>query len=349
MREIGGRPIGTDQPLFVVAEIGLNHGGSVERALALVDAAAAAGASAIKLQTLAADRLVTGGAVAPQHLVHHSRDRSLVGLFRRWELDDAAHRLVVARARQHGLAVIATPLYLEAIALLESIGIDAYKIASGDLTWPALIEAAAHTGKPLIMSTGMSTLDEVAAAVDWARAAGARDVALLHCVSCYPVPEGSDNLRAIQTLASRFAVPVGLSDHGTDPATASLVVALGGVLYEKHIMLPGDFDAVDAAVSATPDQLAGIVQSAARAQRALGSGDKRCLPAERPNLVPSRRSLRAARDLPAGHTITSGDVVALRPGDGLGADRWHDLIGVVLRRPLAIHQPFDPEDLAGAR
>lgn len=345
MREIGGRAIGPDQPLFVVAEIGLNHGGSAARALALVDAAAAAGASAIKLQTLSADRLVTARAAAPAHLVEQPDDHSLAGLFRQWELDELAHRRVVARAREHRLAVIATPLYLEAIGMLESIGIDAYKIASGDLTWPGLIQAAARTGKPLIISTGMGTVDEVAAALDWARESGATDVALLHCVSSYPVPEGSENLRAIHTLASRFPVPVGLSDHGTDLSTASLVVALGGVIYEKHIVLDGDAGAVDAAVSATPGQLARIIESAERARRALGSGDKRCLPAEQPNLVPSRRSLRAARDLKEGHRITADDVITLRPGDGLTPNRWSELIGVVLGRPLAAHEPFTLDDL----
>ena len=210
LREIAGKKVGEDHPLFVIAELGLNHGGAVDRALALVDAAARSGASAIKLQTLSADRLVSRSAPPPEHLLGRGRHRSLTDVFRELELDEAAHRAVVGRARDHGLAVISTPLYLEAVDLLESIGVDAYKIASGDLTWASLIERAARTGKPLILSTGMSTIDEVAVAIGHAVAAGNRDVALLHCVSCYPVPAGSENLRAVQTLARAFGVPVGL-------------------------------------------------------------------------------------------------------------------------------------------
>ena len=301
--EIAGRIIGEGHPLFVIAELGLNHGGSVDRALALVDAAAEAGASAIKLQTLSANQLVSASAPPPLHVA--GRHGSLAAFFSELELDDAAHHAIVRRARDRGLAVLSTPLYEEAIDLLEAVGVDAYKIASGDLTWTSLIERAARTGKPLILSTGMSTLDEVGHAVAHASAAGCRDLALLHCVSCYPVPEGSENLRAIQTLAREFGLPVGLSDHGRDPIAAAIVVALGGSIYEKHLVLAGDDAAVDGAVSATPAELAAIITAAERTRASLGDGLKVCVPAEQPNRVPSRRSLRAARDLAPDHVIGS--------------------------------------------
>lgn len=341
--EIAGRVIGEGHPLFVIAELGLNHGGSVDRALALVDAAADAGASAIKLQTLSADRLVTASAPPPQHVA--GRHESLAAFFSAFELDDAAHHAIAGRARGRGLAVLSTPLYEDAIDLLEAVGVDAYKIASGDLTWTSLIERAARTGKPLILSTGMSALDDVAQAVAHAIAAGCRDLALLHCVSCYPVPHGSENLRAIQTLAREFGVPVGLSDHSRDPIAAAVVVALGGALYEKHLVLAGDDGAVDAAVSATPAALAAMIAAAERTRRSLGSGLKVCLPAEQPNRVPSRRSLRAARDLAAAHVIGRDDIVSLRPGDGLEPMHWPALVGAILRRPVGRHEPFLAEDV----
>ncbi|MEP7118681.1 MAG: N-acetylneuraminate synthase family protein, partial [Acidobacteriota bacterium] len=164
LMRIGPRVAGEGAPLFVIAEIGLNHDGSVERALNLVDAAAAAGASAVKLQTLDASALVAPGAPAPAHL----EAGSMVDFFRRFELDEAAHVRVVARARERGLAVLATPLSEDAVDLLERVGIDAYKIASGDITWERLIRKAAATGKPVVISTGMANLSEVQRALFWA-------------------------------------------------------------------------------------------------------------------------------------------------------------------------------------
>jgi sialic acid synthase SpsE len=343
--QIGRHLVGQDQPLFVIAELGLNHGGSVERALALVDCAADAGASAVKLQTLAADRLVSASAPAPMHV----QARSLRDFFRPFELDAAAHRAVAARARARGLAVLSTPFYEDAVDLLMDVGVDAFKIASGDITHARLIEAAAATGKPLIISTGMSSAAEVAEAVDVARAGGARALALLHCVSCYPVPEGRDNLRAMSTLASLFGVPVGLSDHSTNPLAAPLTVALGGSIFEKHLVEARGGNEVDAAVSATPGELADIVRSAEATRRALGDGRKVCLEVEAGNLTASRRSLVAARDLRPGQRIESRDLVALRPASGIDARRWRELVGRRVTRAIAIGDPFIERDLEGLR
>lgn len=347
LRRIGASRIGVDQPLFVVAELGLNHGGSLDRALALVDGAADAGASAIKLQTLVADRLVTASAPPPRHL-GGSSVASLPDFFRQFELDESQHRAIVGRARARGLCVLSTPLSEEAVDLLEAIGIDGYKIASGDLTYAPLIERAAQSGRPLILSTGMSELDEVAAAIGVASNAGAVDLALLQCVSCYPVPPGQQNLRAIQELARAFGLPVGLSDHSRDPLAAALAVALGATIYEKHLVLTRDDDAVDAAVSATPEELAAIIGLAERARQALGDGRKICLPIERVNRVPSRRSLRAARALRPGDVIGRDDIVALRPGDGLETIHWPRLAGAAVRRPIGRHERFLAEDLPEA-
>src|SRR5262245_48703437 len=203
---IGGRRVAEDVPLFAIAEIGINHGGSIDRASALVDAAASAGAHAIKLQTIIARELVAESCPAPRHV----RANSLVDFFARFELDEAAHQLLADQARAHGLKVMSTPFSLDAVDMLERVGVDAYKIASGDLTWDQLIARCASTGKPLVISTGLSTLAEVHHALAVARAAGARHVALLHCVSAYPVPRGSENLLAIGRLLKECRVPVGL-------------------------------------------------------------------------------------------------------------------------------------------
>ena len=339
--EIGRHTIGSTERLFVIAEIGLNHGGSVDRALTLVDAAAAAGASAVKLQTVEATALVSANAPAPAHV----NAGSMVEFFSRFELDEAAHRAVVDRAREHGLAALATPLSETAVDMLDRIGIDAFKIASGDITWPGLITRAAKTRRPMVISTGMSELHEVARAISWAREGGAAGVALLHAVSAYPTPSGSENLRAIGTLARTFGVPVGLSDHGADGFSLPLAVTLGAALYERHLMLHANDQVVDAPVSSTPTALAALVRAAARTHAALGTGQKACIHAERPNRVPSRRALYATRSLRAGQRVEAGDIIALRPGIGLPADRERDLIGRVLPRDLPAGAPFLEGDL----
>jgi N,N'-diacetyllegionaminate synthase len=339
--EIGGHQLGPGHRLFVIAELGLNHGGSLETALALVDAAHAAGASAIKLQTIDADELVAEDCPAPAHVTV----ASLREFFRQFELDEAAHRAVASAARALGLAVMSTPFSDEAVGMLVRVGCDALKIASGDITHRRLIERAAGTGLPLIISTGMSGLDDVAQALAWARAAGADRLVLLHCVSAYPVPRGSENLGAILELARVFHVPVGLSDHTTEPLAAPLAVALGASAYERHFVLDAAMAGVDAAVSATPDQLRAIVLAAEQARMALGDGRKTCLPAEAVNLVASRRSLYARRTVLAGALVGEDDVVALRPAAGLDASRWPDLIGVRLSRTVHAGAMFLQSDL----
>jgi sialic acid synthase SpsE len=338
--EIGGRPVGAGLPFFLIAELGLNHGGSVARALDLVDAAAAAGASAIKVQSFTADSLVAPSCPAPAHVP----EPSLRDFFRRFELDEDAHRTIVERARARGLAVLATPFSLEAVDMLERVGVDAYKIASGDLTYDALIARSAATRLPLVVSTGMGTLEETAHAVSQARAAGACQIALMHCVSAYPTPEGSQNLRAIATLLQEFGVPVGFSDHARTTWALPLAIALGASLYERHLMLPDD-RGVDADVSSLPSDLAAAVAAARRTIAALGHGRRECLPAEAANLIASRRGLHAARALEAGHVVNAGDIAVLRPCSGLSPARQPSLVGSVLSRDIEAGAPFTSVDL----
>ena len=327
---IAGRLVAEDMPLFVIAEIGINHSGSLDRALDLVDAAAQAGAHAVKLQTIVARDLVAADCPAPAHVAADS----LVDFFAQFELDEAAHRLVAERARIHGLKLISTPFSEASVEMLERIGVDAYKIASGDLDWDQLIVRCAATGKPVIISTGMATLAEARHAVEVARMAGANHVALLHCVSAYPVPRGSENLLAIRTLAAECGVPSGLSDHSDDAFAVPMAVALGASLYERHLVLADDGSAVDRAVSSTPDELAAAIAAGQRAWLALGSGHKACLAAEAPNVAASRRSLRAARPLPAGTILSPRDLVALRPATGLPPSHLPLLVGRRLSRSV---------------
>ncbi len=342
LREIGGRAVGRGRPMFVIAEIGLNHSGSLERALAMVDAAAWAGASAIKLQTLRADELVAAACPAPAHV----RAASLREFFAAFELNAEAHRAIVRRARDRGLAVMATPFSLELVSMLQSTGIDAFKIASGDLTFDGLVAAAASTQRPVVISTGMGSLAEVKHAVDVAWKADATDVAVLHCVSSYPTPVESQNLKAIVTLDQHLRIPVGLSDHSVGINAAIAAVALGAGLYERHLVLEDDHEAIDRAVSSTPAELKSLIAAMEQTRLALGDGRKMCQPAEQPNVIPSRRGLYATRPLPSGTRLRPGDVIALRPATTLAPSALTTLIGSTLKRDVAAGDPFVANDVA---
>lgn len=333
---IGPHPVGAGSPLLVIAEIGLNHGGDPKRALDLVEAAGWAGASAVKLQSLHGDHLVAPDCPAPMHVTASSLREFFAG----FELDESAHRAVATGARARGMAFVSTPFDEPALDMLVRLDVDALKIASGDLTHHRLIASAAATRRPLIISTGMSSADEVGAAVACAREAGADRLVLLHCVSCYPTPPDSANLAVIATLARAFGVPVGLSDHGTDPLAAALAVALGACVYERHLVAHPTDEAIDRAVSSTPAQLADVVALGRRSRRLLGEGVRRCGAAEAGNLQASRRGLYAARDLPAGHLLEPGDLVALRPCRGVGAQDWKRVSGRRLASAIAAGQPL---------
>jgi sialic acid synthase SpsE len=345
---IGARAIGGGAPLFVIAEIGLNHDGDPARALALVDAAARAGASAVKLQSLRAETLVAPDRGARASLAHVDAP-SLREVFARYELDEAAHRAVAARARAHGLAWLSSPFDETVVDMLARLDCDALKIASGDITHHRLIARAAATGRPLVISTGLSTLEEVAAAVTCAGDSGARSIALLHCVSAYPTPDDQQNLAAIRTLATVFRLPVGLSDHSADAGGVAAAVALGADLYERHLKASDTDPVIDAAVSSSPEALARLVAVAATTQARLGSGARAPQAAEEANRLGSRRALYAARDLPAGTVVAEGDVIALRPEDGLPASRWRELIGARTARAIAAFDAFRAGDLDAPR
>ena len=340
---ISGRVIEPGQPLFVIAELGLNHGGNPQRALQLVDGAAAAGASAVKVQSFRADRLVSPACVPPTHV----GAESLLSFFRGFELDRHAHQLIAERTHRQGMAMIATPFDEEVIELLESVGCDAYKIASGDLTCPTLIERVVATGKPILLSTGMSDLDDIRYAIERARAAGGRQIALLHCVSAYPVPSGHENLKAITELSRVFGVPVGLSDHSTEPLSAPVAVALGASVYERHLALDGVPDQIELEVSSTVSELQVIIDGVERTRTVLGDGRKVCRDAEHENRTSSRRSLHAARDLHAGDLLDATAVVALRPAIGIDPRQLGDALGRRLSRDVTQGQPLHEADLVG--
>ena len=330
---INGREIGADVPPYVIAELSGNHDGSLDMALALVDAAADAGADAIKLQTYTADTM-TLDSQGPGFVIREPESpwfgRSLYELYEQAHTPWEWHEQIFARARERGLTAFSTPFDATAVAFLESLDVPAYKIASFENTDLPLIEKVAQTGKPVIISTGMATQQEVHEAVTAARSAGCRELMLLKCTSSYPAPAKASNLASIPVMADLFDCPIGLSDHTLGIGVPVASVALGAVAIEKHLVMRRADGAVDSSFSLEPQELAAMVEEVNRAWEALGSVFFGPTDHEVGSLN-YRRTLYLVRDVPAGQPLGEKDVRAIRPGYGLPPGN----LAMVLGRSLA--------------
>lgn len=316
--QLGGRPVAQHAAPVVVAEIGVNHDGCPLRALALVAAAADAGADAVKLQIFDPARLVTADAATAGYQRSRGQGDRQRAMLERLVLPEAALRETVAAARARGLAVLATPFDEDAADLVADLGVDAVKIGSGDLTHGRLLAHVAAFGRPLICSTGMASLPEVLEAVTTiAAAAPAPPLALLHCVSAYPAPPEAANLRAIPAMHAATGLPVGWSDHVPGPETAIAAAALGAPLFERHLTLDRTAEGPDHAASDEPADLAAYIRSLRRAHAALGTSTKAPASVEADVRTAARRSLVARTPIPAGCLIEPHMLDVRRPGTGL--------------------------------
>jgi len=321
-----GRPIGPDQPPFVIAELSANHLGSLERALAIVDAAADAGCDAVKLQTFTPASMTIESSRSEFHIADGPwQGRSLWELYEEAHTPWAWHAALFAHGAARGLAVFSTPFDDLAVEHLERLGAPAYKIASFELVDLELIARAAQTGKPLIMSTGMASDAEVAEAVETARSHGNGGVALLHCVSGYPAPIEQTNLRRLDTIAGHGPV-FGISDHSPGAIVAIAAVARGASLIEKHLTLARADGGPDAGFSLEPAEMAEVVRGARQVWSALGDGSAR-RPAAEAGSRKLRRSLYAVDDIAPGQQLTRSNVRAIRPGAGLPPRELASVIG----------------------
>ncbi|WP_034593399.1 pseudaminic acid synthase [Hamadaea tsunoensis] len=325
---IGDHLVGPDQRPFIVAELSGNHGGSLDRALAIVDAVADSGVHALKLQTYTPDT-ITIDHDGPQFRVSAEHPlwggENLYQLYRRAHTPYAWHEAIFARGRERGLTVFSAPFDPTAVELLEGLGCPAYKIASSELVDLPLVALAAATGKPLILSTGMASLVDIAQAVSTARAAGAREIILLACTAAYPAPAADSNLRRIPLLSDVFDLPVGLSDHTLGLGAAVASVGLGAVLIEKHVALGSD-SGVDAAFSLTPAEFANLVTETGRAFSALGTDHIGPSESEAEGLR-FRRSLYVVADVEAGEEVTASNVRSIRPAGGLAPGETSQVLG----------------------
>jgi N,N'-diacetyllegionaminate synthase len=333
---IGDRAIGPGQPCFVIAEAGVNHDGDLDVAFRLVEAAAAAGADAVKFQSFSADALATADApkAAYQQRTTDAAE-SQRQMLRRLELDAAAHREIQARCRDRGIVFLSSPFDVASADMLAALDVPAFKIPSGEITNPALLAHVAGHRRPVILSTGMATLDEVDAAVTTLRGNGGGEIVLLHCVSNYPADPADCNLRAMATMARKFGLAVGYSDHTPGDEVAIAAVALGACLIEKHLTLDRTRPGPDHAASMEPEDFARMIARLRRAESALGDGDKRPAASETATASVARRSLVAAIDIAAGTTLTDELIASRRPGTGIAPGERHRITGRVAARDIA--------------
>lgn len=339
--EIAGRPIGAEFEPFVICELSGNHNGSLERALAMIDAAAATGADAIKLQTYTADT-ITMAVDRPEFRIEGGlwHGRSLHELYDEAHTPYEWHQALFERAAGHGVILFSTPFDQSAIDLLERLDAPAYKIASFEVTDLPLIRAVAACRKPMIISTGLANEREIAEALETAYAGGAAQVALLHCISAYPAPMEEANVRTVPLLAERFGTVVGLSDHTHGVAASVASVALGGAIVEKHFTLARADGGPDAAFSLEPHEFTELVRSCKDAWRALGQGGFDLKGSEAGNIV-YRRSIYVSRDVEAGEAFDLDNIRTIRPGHGLDPRHLPELIGRRAARSLKRGEPLD--------
>ena len=343
---IAGRPIGPGHPPFVIAELSGNHNGEMARALALIDAAAEAGADAVKLQTYTADTITIDHDGPGFRLQGGPWDgRTLYDLYSETFTPFEWHAALFAHARARGLICFSSPFDETAIELLESLDAPAFKIASFEAIDLPLIARAARSGKPLIISTGMTTPDEIAAAVTTALEAGAGGVCLLHCVSAYPARFDEANLAMIARLEADYGCVVGLSDHTPGTAAAVAAVALGARVIEKHVTLARADGGPDAAFSLEPHELKQLTEDCRNAFEALGTAAYRRSETEAHNRQ-FRRSLYVVRDVAAGAALTDEDIRSIRPGYGLDPAQLPSVLGRRAARALKRGEPLAMDMLA---
>jgi N-acetylneuraminate synthase/N,N'-diacetyllegionaminate synthase len=343
---VGPRAIGPGHPCFIIAEAGVNHDGDVGEAHRLIDGAADAGADAVKFQTWQTELLCRPGAPTADYQRDNAGQTDQFAMLKALELPYAAHAELKAHAEARGLVFLSTPDEIVSARFLVGLGVDAIKIGSGEVDNLLYLSQLARMGKPLLLSTGMADMPEVAAAVDTILAHGAPPFVLFHTLSNYPAPVDQMNVRAVETLRRAFGVPVGLSDHTLGAEAIMVAVGVGVDLWEKHITMDRGRAGPDHLASLEPGEFRRQVEMLRDGEKARGDGQKRAQPAEMATRRVVRKRLFAARPIAAGARLGPDDVVALRADDGLSAARWPEVDGRVTTGPIAEGAPLSLETLA---
>jgi len=343
----GDRRIGPGSPCFVIAEVGVNHNGRLDLALKSIDVAKAAGADAVKFQTFRAERLVTRSAPTARYQTENlGVVKSQFEMLKELELSDADHERVVDHCRASGIQFMSTPFDEDSATLLHGLGMELFKVPSGELTNLPLLRHIAAFGRPMVISTGMSTLGDVEAAVNAVEAVGSPGMVLLHCVSNYPAAAADVNLRAMLSMRAAFGLAVGYSDHTLGIEVGLASVALGACVLEKHFTLDKTLPGPDHRASAEPEELQRLITGVRTVELALGAGRKAPCQSELDTAKAARKSLVAAADLPAGTCLTEELIAIRRPGTGLPPAMKPYLISRTLRVSVAAGDLLRLEDVS---
>ncbi len=313
--------------VYIIAEAGVNHNGSFETACKLVDAAKAAGADCIKFQTFKSENLVSHNAKKADYQKNTTGDGSQLEMLKKLELSYDEFISLKKYCDEVGICFLSTPFDLESIDFLNSVDMLFWKIPSGEITNLPYLLKVAKTGKEVILSTGMSNLDEVGAALDVLKENGAGTITLLHCTTEYPAPFIDVNLRAMQTMRDKFGLDVGYSDHTPGIEIPVAAVAMGATVIEKHFTLNRNMEGPDHKASLEPDELAAMVKAIRNVEMAIGTGEKVPSVSEKKNMPIARKSIIASRNIKKGEKLTKANLTTKRPGNGISPMKWNDVVG----------------------
>lgn len=343
---VGNREIGSENPVYIIAEIGINHNGDLETAKKMVQSAWELGADAVKFQTFTAQNIMTKSAGAAAHLEVGSGKEDVYSFVQRISLSPDDHRDLYSACQDLGISFLSTPFGTDSVDLLEELGVSAYKVASMDLDNLPLLEYIAGKGKPIFMSTGMGLLGEVERALNTIYSTGNNQVVVLHCTSLYPPPADGINLLAMNTMRSAFDVPVGYSDHTVGVAVPLAAVALGACVIEKHFTLDKNMTGPDHAVSCDPPEFQRLVSEIRDIEKALGSPVKKPVREEWDMRCNFRRSIVAAVNIPDGAAIERDMVTFKRPGSGISPMNLQWVIGRTTNKPIPVDTVIEKNDLS---
>lgn len=337
------------QHTFIIAEAGVNHNGCLDRARSMIQVAARAGVDAVKFQTFGADRLVSRDAPKADYQQRTTNGvESQYDMLKRLELSADDHVKLIACCKEHSIEFLSTPFDLESIDMLKRLGINRWKIPSGEITNLPLLRTVGAMNQPVILSTGMATLDEVGDALHVLESAGTdrNQITVLHCNTEYPTPMQDVNLRAMQTIAQTYPkVSVGYSDHTLGTEVAVAAVALGAAMIEKHFTLDRNLPGPDHRASLTPAELGNMVKAIRNIEKALGDGVKKPSPSEQKNRAIARKSLVAATAIPKGTRFTNENLSAKRPGNGLSPMHYDTLVQRTAQQNYAYNDPIYPKEI----
>lgn len=323
-------------PILIIAEAGVNHNGSLQRAKEMALTAKNAGADIVKFQTAVPELVVSKFAEKAEYQkVQTGAEESQLEMTRKIHFDFESHRQLKAYCDEIGIRYLSTPFDLDSIDFLATLDMPIWKIPSGEITNLPYLEKVAALEKPVILSTGMSTLDEIEQALSILEDGGAQDIILLHCNTEYPTPYCDANLLAMEDLAQQFGLPVGYSDHTQGIEADIAAAALGACVIEKHFTLDKTLPGPDHTASLEPDELCHMVRSIRNVELALGSGEKHVTQSEAKNKDIARKSIMAKTDIKKGEIFTSDNLIVKRPGDGVSPMRWYEVLGKTAKRDFA--------------